>query len=260
MLKSLQLIFGFYPRRIVRSLKALSWYRADRKIFKKQAFLLKNNYFPLSSNFPCLLDRDEEGGCASGHYFHQDLLVAQQVFNAVPQKHVDIGSRIDGLVAHIASFREVEVMDIRPMTSNLTNINYIQADCMADDLPFENYCDSVSSLHAIEHFGLGRYGDPIDVNGHEKGLNNIYKLLRSGGTFYFSVPMGGQRVEFNAHRVFGLTYLLDFFKDKYYIKSFSYVDDKGDLHKDVTLTDEMVKTNCGCNYGCCIFTLQKIGN
>jgi hypothetical protein len=29
-----------------------------------------------------------------------------------------------------------------------------------------NCCDSISSLHAIEHFGLGRYGDTIDVNGH----------------------------------------------------------------------------------------------
>ena len=29
--------------------------------------------------------------------------------------------------------------------------------------------DSVSCLHAIEHFGLGRYGDPIDVFGHIKG-------------------------------------------------------------------------------------------
>lgn len=65
-----------------------------------------------------------------------------------------------------------------------------------------NYCDSISSLHAIEHFGLGRYGDPIDYFGYLKALQNIAKIVKTGGTFYFSVPIGPQRIEFNAHRVF----------------------------------------------------------
>jgi hypothetical protein len=34
----------------------------------------------------------------------------------------------------------------------------------------DGYCDSLSCLHALEHFGLGRYGDPIDPRGHEKGI------------------------------------------------------------------------------------------
>jgi hypothetical protein len=64
------------------------------------------------------------------------------------------------------------------------------------------YCDSLSCLHAIEHFGLGRYGDPIDPTGHERGIANMALLLKPGGTFYLSTPIGQERVEFNANRVF----------------------------------------------------------
>jgi hypothetical protein len=66
----------------------------------------------------------------------------------------------------------------------------------------EGYCDSLSCLHALEHFGLGRYGDPIDPSGFERGLCNMASLLTKGGIFYLSVPIGIDRVEFNANRVF----------------------------------------------------------
>ncbi|MBV5330073.1 MAG: DUF268 domain-containing protein, partial [Chlorobium sp.] len=50
-----------------------------------------------------------------------------------------------------------------------------------------SYCDSLSCLHALEHFGLGRYGDPIDPHGYADGLRNMVKILRQGGLFYLSV-------------------------------------------------------------------------
>lgn len=122
----------------------------------------------------------------------------------------------------------------------------------------QNYCDSVSSLHAIEHFGLGRYGDKLDCNGHLKGLNHIHQMLKQGGKFYFSVPIGEQRIEFNAHRVFAVKYLIELIQDKYSINSFSYVDDKGDLFRDIPLKSEGIASNYGCNYGCGIFELTKL--
>ena len=68
--------------------------------------------------------------------------------------------------------------------------------------------DSLSCLHALEHFGLGRYGDPVDYDGYLKGFDNLYRILKPGGRLYFSVPMGPQRIEFDAHRVFSMAYLL----------------------------------------------------
>ena len=57
-------------------------------------------------------------------------------------------------------------------------------------------------MHAIEHFGLGRYGDPIDPQGYQRGIYNMTQLLKPGGRFYLSTPIGQERVEFNANWVF----------------------------------------------------------
>ena len=128
---------------------------------------------------------------------------------------------------------------------------------MKIDPNFKNYTDSISCLHALEHFGLGRYNDPIDAFGHIKGFDAIYHCLKPGGKFYFSVPIGPQRIEFNAQRVFNISYLLSLFKNKYEIKSFSFVDDLGDLHEDMLLKDENIVDNFGCICGCGIFELIK---
>ena len=128
---------------------------------------------------------------------------------------------------------------------------------MSSDFNLRDYCDSISSLHAIEHFGLGRYGDKIDYDGHLKGLDNIYKMLKERGKFYFSVPIGHQRIEFNAHRVFSIKYLVELLESKYRIDSFSYVDDEGDLVKDAPLNSRDMESNYSCNYGCGIFELIK---
>ncbi|MDR2562945.1 MAG: DUF268 domain-containing protein [Prevotellaceae bacterium] len=243
-------------RKLFRRLKALFWYLKDLRAYKKQQKTC-NNLFPVNLYYPCLLDKTDSSGSVGGHYFWQDLLVARKIYANKPQKHVDIGSQIAGFIAHVCVFREIEVFDIRPLNSNIKNVKFTQADLMADDFSLNNYTDSVSCLHTIEHMGLGRYGDKIDVNGHLKCLANIYKMLLLGGQFYFSVPIGKQCTAFNAHRIFSLDYLLNIFKDQYNIQSFSYVDDKGDFFENAELTLENVNTSFNCLYGCGIFELIK---
>ena len=97
----------------------------------------------------------------------------------------------------------------------------------------------------------------LDYNGHLKGLKNIYEMLKKDGKFYFSVPIGPQRIEFNAHRVFSVKYLIELIQDKYRIDSFSYVNDKGDLLRDISLHSNKIENNYSCNYGCGIFELTK---
>ena len=184
--------------------------------------------------------------------------MARRVFENKPVKHVDVGSRVDGFVAHVASFREIEVFDIRPQTAAVKNMRFVTADFMYIPPSLHNYTDSLSSLNVIEHFGLGRYNDPIDANGHLKGLDNMKKVLNAGGKFYFSTPIGPQRIEFNAHRVFSVEYLLKIFRTGYTIDHFSYVDDSGDLHENVELTGEGIKTNFGCRFGFGIFEMTKV--
>jgi SAM-dependent methyltransferase len=249
-------IIGINPKIFINTVKSIPWYLNDYREIKKQ--LDNNNDFKIRKIRPIFTDKYDSSGVLSGHYFHQDLLIAQMLFQNNPVKHVDIGSRTDGFVAHVAAFREIEVFDIRPLNSKIENIKFVQADFTSVNEHLYNYTDSISCLHAIEHFGLGRYNDPIDVDGHIKGLKNIYNVLKKDGHFYFGTPIGTQRIEFNAHRVFDITYLLDLFIDLYYIKSFSYVNDNGDLFKNVPLTNEDAKANFGCTYGCGIFELVKL--
>ena len=114
--------------------------------------------------------------------------------------HVDIGSRVDGFVAHLLTFRDVQVIDIRELGTEISGLKTLVMDLQAQivDSPIS---DSVSSLHSIEHFGLGRYGDQIDVDGHIKGLINISRMVADGGFLYISFPIGKVRIEFNAQRV-----------------------------------------------------------
>lgn len=213
--------------------------------------------FPFGKNRWILKERFEESGTMSGHYFHQDLYIASKVFQAAPLRHVDIGSRTDGFVAHVAVFREIEIFDIREQTKKVKNIVFNKADLTELPDNLKNYCDSISCLHAIEHFGLGRYNDPIDYFGFLKGLANIVEILQPAGKFYFSVPIGKQRIEFNAHRVFSVTYLISLLTENFEVDSFSYVNDTGDFFEAVELTQEGIANNFGCWYGCGIFELTK---
>ena len=215
--------------------------------------------FKMGRFFPILGDRFADSGSAKGHYFHQDLLIASRIFKNSPDRHVDIGSRIDGFVAHVAAFREIEVFDIRSLESTSENIKFVQADMMNElDSSLNSYCDSVSCLHALEHFGLGRYGDPVKFDGYLDGFRNIGHILKPGGKLYLSVPIGEQRIEFNAHRVFSIEYLLTLLEGLYSIDMFSYVDDEGDLHKNISLESAEARSNFHCRYGCGIFEMTKL--
>lgn len=161
---------------------------------------------------PCLHDIYEEAGTINSEYFIQDLLVAKKIFNSNPSRHLDVGSRIDGFVSNVASFRQIDVLDIRPLTSSFLDINFKQADLMSKDDILKKYnikpSESVSCLHTLEHFGLGRYGDQVDSGGHLTGMMNLSKLVCKKGTLYLSVPIGLDRVEFNANRVFSPRFIV----------------------------------------------------
>ena len=241
---------GVDPRRI-KTLRHYPNYHAQARQFRK----LGGN---ITHRFPILSDFDAQAGTASGHYFHQDLLVASFIHKRNPERHIDIGSRIDGFVAHVASFRNIEIMDIRTLGDvGHPNISFIKADLMDGQGIQSEMADSISCLHAIEHFGLGRYGDPLDPNGHLKGLSNIIRMLKPGGSLYISFPIARtNEVHFNAHRVFAPKDILGWTQDGSSLKlrRFDFVDDQGNLHQEVDL--RAVEINV--SYGCGIYTFEKL--
>ena len=245
MIHALLATFGLDVLKAFRAIRGVPYYIWNFWQLKTQQKHAANS-FVFGTPYPCLDDRFSQAGEVTRHYFHQDLLVAQRVFQNNPVTHLDVGSRIDGFVSHVASFRPIEVIDIRPISNTSSNITFIQCDMMAPiDNTLLDYCDSLSCLHAMEHFGLGRYGDPVNYDGYLLGIENLTRMLRRGGTLYFSVPIGPQRIEFDAHRVFALSHVFELFQDAYRVDHFSFVDDQNNLHEDVELTEKEIKSSCG---------------
>ena len=238
---------GFNPRKVLY-LKYYSRFRKDKSKWLKQRGKITRNYM-------ILWDYDDRAGTSNGHYFHQDLLVAKLIYEHKPKRHVDIASRVDGFVGHVASYRKIEVVDIRPLDKSVhENIIFLQADLMnSQDL---GKTDSLSCLHAIEHFGLGRYSDPIDVDGHKKGITNLVNLVEENGRMYISFPIGkNDEVHFNAHRVFHPTTILKHpsIQKSMRLIRFDFVDDNGDLHLCKSIAD----VNTNNQFGCGIYTFEK---
>jgi Caenorhabditis protein of unknown function, DUF268 len=230
-----------------RLLRFVPRYWADRIAFKRAGGVISRSHAIYD-------DYQAQAGTASGHYFHQDLLVATRIHQAAPRRHIDVGSRIDGFVAHVASFRAIEVLDIRPLANpGHERIAFLQRDMMASDSALEGICDSLSCLHALEHFGLGRYGDPINPGGHLQGFEGLHRMLEPAGRLYLSVPIGRSGVHFNAHRVFAADEVLGWARGRFDLEHFDYVDDAGALHRDA----DPNRIAPGLRFGCGIYTLRK---
>ena len=206
---------------------------------------------------PCLHDWNTNGGDTNNEYFLQDLIISKKIYQNSPVKHVDIGSRIDGFVAHVASFREIEVFDIRPINSIIPGIIFKQADFMDSHNKQKNYCDSLSCLHALEHFGLGRYGDPINPYGYKKALEHMATLLKTDGIFYLSVPIGQECIEFNAHRIFDPINLIEEL-EKFKLKLIELVVIKSDLSIQKIDKKFDIEALSKQRYLLGLFTLKKI--
>lgn len=251
--------WGLDPRQTLHALRGIPIVWSQRRLFETQRRGSQHpEEFPMGRSFAIYGDRFAAAGTASGHYFHQDLLVAREVFLRAPRRHIDVGSAFNGFVAHVASFRTIEVMDVRPLEIDDSMISFIQQDLMSLNASFFGVTDSLSCLHALEHFGLGRYGDPVDYDGWRKGLRNLTNMLEVGGILYLSLPTGQvQRVEFNAHRVFAMPFLRDTLLEDFTIERLAFVDDRGSLIPQVDPFGQESRVSFRARYGCSIWVLRK---
>lgn len=200
---------------------------------------------------PYLDDRHDAAGTAKGHYFLQDLWAAQRVFRHQAADHVDVGSRVDGFVAHVASFRPVRYVDIRVIETAVPNLIGVRGSVC--ELPFaDRSIASLSCLHVIEHIGLGRYGDPLDPDGWKLALSELERVLAPGGRLLVGTPCGRQRVVFHAHRVFDPRMIVDAMPGLR-LEEFSLIENGGSTawRENVGL-DAAAKLDFGC--GLFVFT------
>ncbi len=183
------------------------------------------------------------------HYFYQASWLSRKIANNIPHKHLDIGSDVK-LIGVISGFVDTTFIDYRPLKTELSGLECIKGDILA--IPISNsVIDSVSCLHVIEHIGLGRYGDPIDPGGSTKALEELERITKSGGFLYLSVPVGLEKICFNAHRIFSPLTIVNSLSNMKLV-SFSLVDDAGLFipECDISYASEL-------EYGCGLFVFQK---
>jgi hypothetical protein len=249
-LKKIYIFFNSVGIDLLKILNFLFILKYCKELF---TFLAKGG--KINGLIPILGEHLKLSGSIDRHYFLLDLFIANKIYKRNPKKHLDIGSRFDGFVSHVASFRKIDVLDIRQNKNIASRVNFIQLD-ITKKTPnkFLNKYDSISSLHVVEHIGLGRYGDRIDPNGHFLAFNNMIKFLSKGGTFYFAVPISKKnKIYFNAHRTFFAKKIINWSND-IVLKEFHYIDDSGNFIKYASFDDNKLNN---LNYGCGIYIFKK---
>lgn len=86
------------------------------------------------------------------------------------------------------SFELVGVDARRHVREGGPGIKIIEGDALNADLFAPESFDRIVLLGALEHFGLGFYGDSVREDGDVYTMINVARWLRLGGFVYFDVP------------------------------------------------------------------------
>lgn len=183
------------------------------------------------------------------HYFFQGVWLLDQLNKRKPTTHVDVASKYE-LSGYISLITRCEFVDIRPIDTKLHNLSVKRGDIT--HLPYaNNSVSSLSSLHVIEHIGLGRYGDEINPEGTSLACKELVRVLKPKGYLYISTPIGKPRICFNAHRIHNPLDIITFCKGLKLI-DFSVVDDDGRYIQHVKPSDYRDE-----EYACGMYIFQK---
>jgi hypothetical protein len=82
-------------------------------------------------------------------------------------------------------------------------------------------------------------------------------MVKPGGKLYLSTPIGPQRVEFNAHRIFAASTLTGWFREGWEIERFAVIDDGNRLSGSVNWRGPALTNHFGCNAGVGIVVARK---
>jgi len=173
--------------------------REGQKNYQKHLAILKKN----PGGFHIFEEPLFEMGAHPDNFIDYECSFATAHINlAKPQKILDVGSYrrfILGLLAHF----QITSIDVRKRVTVSANEIIITGDAKKLDLPSHSF-DVVLSLCALEHFGLGRYGDEIDFHADRKAFAEMIRVLKPGGRLIFSttITRAQPAIVFNAHRIY----------------------------------------------------------
>jgi len=159
---------------LIKIFRQYIWFFKTLSKFKK----FKNKNIVSIEYYPCLFDNISYTPL-DPVYFYQDTWAARKIFELKPKHHVDVGSSVKTM-GILSQFVPITMVDIRPIQLKLKGLNFIKGSIL--NLPFKDRSlESISSLCVVEHIGLGRYGDDIDVYGSEKAIKELKRVVKEGG-------------------------------------------------------------------------------
>jgi SAM-dependent methyltransferase len=149
-----------------------------------------------------LEERYEAGDHPESFIDHECAFASRHIARERPTRTLDVGSYrhfILGLLAHA----RVTTIDVRARSPISENEEVVTSDAKRLALP-DGAFDVIVSLCALEHFGLGRYGDDIDFDADRAAMAEMARVLRPGGLLVFSttITAGPPQVVYNAHRIY----------------------------------------------------------
>jgi SAM-dependent methyltransferase len=221
---------GLDARHLLKSPRLVRDFFLDWRTFRK----LGGNA-PFSEITPKIFDRSLNTQTGGGHYFYQDVWALRKLRDFQPAEHHDVGSRLDGFVAQATAICPVTYWDIRAPQFQLPDFQFRHGSIL--NLPLANASvQSISSLNVVEHIGLGRYGDEIAPSATEIALRELQRVVAPGGQLLLAMPVGRERVEFNAHRVWNPDRPIQILGEMR-LSEFKAIDDAGGFREAVRPLD-----------------------
>ncbi|MBI5189199.1 MAG: DUF268 domain-containing protein [Nitrospirae bacterium] len=173
---------------------------------------------------------------------------ASHISRLDPASILDIGSYRLFILGLLANYR-VTTLDVRRREPATPSETVVTGDAKDSGLPDGSF-DAVVSLCALEHFGLGRYGDEFDPVADRKALAEMVRLLKPGGHLIFTthITRGRPAIGFNAHRIYSREMLhercagLALVEERYY----SHALNRYCSLEEVTDAPRVWDVYCGC--------------
>ena len=182
------------------TLRQLPRFTRDALAYRRRA---RGSFALRAGNLAPILTDFGQAGIARGQYFHQDLWASRLIHARRPASHLDIGSRIDGFVAHLLTFMPVTVIDIRPLETRRRRpaIRAGRSSVGSTALPPVRSIRCPACTRSSTS-GSGGTAITVDPEGWRVALRELARVLAPGGRLYLGTPIGRERVCFNSERVF----------------------------------------------------------
>ena len=198
-------------------------------------------------SFPCLNDNLTHTDYDT-HYIYHVAWAIQKIFSHKPDTHIDVSSSLN-FCTSICSVVPTTFIDYRPASLYLNQLQCVEGNLTDNSQWIGKKYKSLSCMHVVEHIGLGRYGDELDVNGDIKAMQNLERALDYGGRLLFVVPVGRPQIFFNAHRVYSSKWVVDFFEPKLKLAEFYFIPGPTTapplVNCDLSYSDDF-EYGCGC--------------